>query len=448
MSSKNVISIKNLSKCYHIYQKPIDRILARWMPWKKRDFWALQNIDFSIGKGETVAIIGKNGSGKSTLLQLICGTLQATSGEVRVQGRIAALLELGAGFDLESTGRENVYINGMLLGMTQVEIRREFDKIEAFADIGDFIDQPVKTYSSGMFVRLAFAVIAHASPDILIIDEALAVGDIFFVQKCMRFIREFKKKGTILFVSHDTSAVTSLCDRAVWLDNGQMKMLGSAKEVSERYLAFQHAKDRSSETGEEILDKPNYNREAILSTTTNIRDCRQDMLNDSNLKNEIRLVELGSANNGYGTGKAKITHVNLLQDGQSVASIIGGENVSLEIVVDVSEQLESVIAGFYFKDRLGQRLFGDNTYLSYLHEPISVTPGELMVAIFKFRMPILPVGDYSIDVALASGDQDNHTQHHWIHDAATFKSLSSSVASGLVGIPMESIKFLKANDGV
>src|SRR3990167_2532409 len=198
MSSETAIKITNLSKCYHIYDKPHDRLLQMLMRGRKqyyREFWALNDVSFEIKKGETVGIIGRNGSGKSTLLQMICGTLNPTKGQVETHGRIAALLELGSGFNPEFTGRENVYMNASVLGLSNEEIDARFDDIAAFADIGEFIEQPVKTYSSGMMVRLAFAVIAHVDADILVIDEALSVGDAFFTQKCMRFLRKFMEKG-------------------------------------------------------------------------------------------------------------------------------------------------------------------------------------------------------------------------------------------------------------
>lgn len=442
MLSEHVIEINNLSKVYSIYNKPIDRLISRWNKSKKKEFWALKNISFTVDKGETVAIIGKNGSGKSTLLQTICGTLKATTGYARVNGRVAALLELGAGFDLESTGRDNIFINGMLLGMTEKEIKEKFKSIEQFADIGDFINQPVKTYSSGMFVRLAFAVIANAEPDVLIIDEALAVGDVFFVQKCMRFIRNFKTKGTILFVSHDTSAVTNLCDKAVWLSEGEIMRIGSAKDVTEEYLAFNHRKDRLIEDNEniEISIKSDM---SISNPVEDFPDCRLQMLNDSNLRNEIKLIDISDTNNGYGTGKATIQSVHLYKDGKQLVIVTGGEIVSLEITILCHEVISNIIAGFYFKDRLGQRIFGDNSYLTYMSEPITANANDIIIAKFNFRMPILPVGDYSIDVAFASGDQDSHTQHHWIHDAMTFKSISSGIATGLVGIPMQKIEITR-----
>ena len=220
MCSELAIRVEHLSKCYQIYERPQDRLKqSLWRGRRQffREFWALRDLSCTLRRGETVGVIGRNGSGKSTLLQMICSTLTPTAGTIHVNGRVAALLELGAGFNPEFTGRENVRMNAALLGLTPSEIDARLPAILAFADIDDFVDQPVKTYSSGMFVRLAFAVIAHVDADILIIDEALAVGDGFFTQKCMRFLREFRENGTLLFVSHDTSAVLNLCDRALWL---------------------------------------------------------------------------------------------------------------------------------------------------------------------------------------------------------------------------------------
>ena len=439
MSSEIVINIQNLAKRYDIYARPIDRLLSTWKKGLKQEFWALRDISFSVSKGETVAIIGQNGSGKSTLLQCLCGTLQATQGHIEMHGKIAALLELGAGFDPESTGRENVYINGLLLGMTRDQITQRFSDIEAFADIGTFIDQPVKTYSSGMYVRLAFAVIAHADPDILIIDEALAVGDVYFVQKCMRFIRKFKENGTILFVSHDTAAVTNLCDRAIWLHNGMMRMQGAAKDVTESYLFFQHAKDRRDQTGEDIQHQTAGIRKAN-AVIEDDADCRQELIDHSNLRNIIHMVNMADLEAGFGSGKARIIHTEMLHDGQPTRLIHGGEIITLCIDIQAQENLDHAIAGFYFKDRLGQRLFGDNTFLSYIDHPVSVHAQQKVQARFSFRMPFLPVGDYSLDVAFASGTQHDHTQHHWVHDALTFKATASSAATGLIGIPMQSIE--------
>ena len=250
MSSNDVaIRVSNISKCYQIYDTPRDRlkqfVMPRLMrvvgkPHKQyfREFWALKDVSFEIKKGETIGIIGCNGSGKSTLLQIICGTLTPTNGGVETRGRIAALLELGSGFNPEFTGRENVYMNASVLGLSNEEIDTRFDDIVAFSGVGEFIAQPVKTYSSGMYVRLAFSIIAHVDADILVVDEALSVGDAVFTQKCMRFIRSFQEYGTLIFVSHDTSSVQNLCESSLWLDHGKVKQAGSSKSVVEAYLKW------------------------------------------------------------------------------------------------------------------------------------------------------------------------------------------------------------------
>ncbi|MFM0167851.1 ABC transporter ATP-binding protein [Paraburkholderia sediminicola] len=239
---ETTIRVTDASKRFDIYETPLDRLKHIVFPKRtgySREFWALRDVSLSVTRGETVGIIGRNGSGKSTLLQIICGTLRPTEGDIAINGRVAALLELGAGFNLEFSGRENVYLNAAMLGMTADQIERKFASIEQFAEIGDFIDQPVKTYSSGMYVRLAFAVAIHVDPAVLIIDEALAVGDARFQAKCFNKIKELKKSGvTILFVSHDVGSVRTLCERAVWLDDGRVRMEGNAFAVTAQYTQF------------------------------------------------------------------------------------------------------------------------------------------------------------------------------------------------------------------
>ncbi|WP_454873267.1 ABC transporter ATP-binding protein [Paraburkholderia xenovorans] len=236
------IRVENLSKRFAVYHTRLERLKHIVAPRRTKgfaEFWALDHVDLTIGRGEACAIIGRNGSGKSTLLQILCGTLRATSGRVAVNGRVAALLELGAGFNADFTGRENVYLNGAVLGLSHTEINERFAEIEAFAEVGDFIDQPVKTYSSGMYVRLAFAIAIHVDPQILIVDEALAVGDARFQAKCLNRIKKMQADGvTLLFVSHDVSAVRTLCDRALWLDCGKVKMLADAFSVTAQYSQF------------------------------------------------------------------------------------------------------------------------------------------------------------------------------------------------------------------
>lgn len=245
MSSEIVILATNLSKCYQIYDQPRHRLLQMLFRGRRqyfREFWALRDVSFEIQRGETVGIIGRNGSGKSTLLQMLCGTLSPTSGNVEVNGRVAALLELGAGFNPEFTGRENVYMNAAILGLTREQVESSFSAIEDFAEIGSFMDQPVKTYSSGMYVRLAFSVAVHTKPNVLIVDEALAVGDARFQAKCLKRIKEMKDDGvSILFVSHDISAVRSLCDRAIWLDSGQLRLQGPVFPVTAEYTEYVYA---------------------------------------------------------------------------------------------------------------------------------------------------------------------------------------------------------------
>ena len=454
MSSNDIaISVSNLSKCYLIYDTPRDRLKQFVTPRLQRlsgrapkqyfrEFWAVKDISFEIKKGETVGIIGRNGSGKSTLLQMICGTLNPSSGSIQTNGRIAALLELGSGFNPEFTGRENVYMNASVLGLRNKEIDTRFNDIVAFADIGDFIEQPVKTYSSGMMVRLAFAVIAHVDADILVVDEALAVGDAFFSQKCMRFLRGFMKTGTVLFVSHDTSSIKNLCSYAIWLEKGQVLQEGSPKDVCDLYLqAFYEAQQGTSSTTKlREIKKP----DASLP----IKDQRLEFINASNLRNDLQVFKFDPDAASFGKGGAVIQNVHLLDDhDNSLNWIVGGEKVTLRVTVNAYQNLDSPIIGFYVKDRLGQALFGENTFLSCREQYLSCHKGGELQADFVFYMPLLPSGEYSITVAIANGTQADHVQHHWIHDAVLFKSESSSVASGLIGIPMLEVKlkFLEAN---
>ena len=244
MSDDIVITLKHVSKVFKRYHRPVDRLKEILLPGNPQadEFWALRDISFNVAKGETVGIIGRNGSGKSTLLQIIAGTLQPTNGEVKVAGRISALLELGSGFNPEFTGRQNVFFNGRILGLTQEEIEERFDEIAAFADIGEFIDQPVKSYSSGMFVRLAFAVAINVEPDILVVDEALSVGDEAFQRKCFARIFAIQEAGTsVLFVSHSAASIVELCNKALWIDQGEVLLNGTPKNVVAQYQRLIYA---------------------------------------------------------------------------------------------------------------------------------------------------------------------------------------------------------------
>ena len=436
MSSENTtpdtteyaIEVNGLGKCYQIYDKPSDRLkqmLVRGRKQYYKEFWALKDVSFKIKKGETVGIIGRNGSGKSTLLQMICGTLNPTGGTLHTQGRIAALLELGSGFNPEFTGRENVYMNGAILGLTQNQMAERFDAIEAFADIGSFIDQPVKTYSSGMMVRLAFAVIAHVDADILIIDEALAVGDAIFTQKCMRFLRGFMETGTVLFVSHDTGSVSNLCDQVMWLLGGELRVIGEAIDVINKY--------------NEYCNQEIYGQDIKLNTIETVPGELNSKIRKLDSDTQINFYESIAHSKGWATGDAEIVAVGLTQiDGVSLVKIVGGERVVLTIKVEIKKNINSPIVGFFIKDRLGQSLFGEHTY-TYTQPAKAVKSGQILTASFTFEMPMLPNGDYSMTVSIADGDPYVNIQHHWLHDALILSVNSKKLRYGLVGIQFEKV---------
>jgi lipopolysaccharide transport system ATP-binding protein len=428
------IEVNGLGKCYQIYDKPSDRLkqmLVRGRKQYYKEFWALKDVSFKIKKGETVGIIGRNGSGKSTLLQMICGTLNPTGGEVKVNGRVAALLELGAGFNPEFSGVENVYMAASLYGLSKAEVDQRFDAIATFADIGDHIHQPVKTYSSGMYVRLAFAVIAHVDADILVVDEALAVGDAVFTQKCMRFIRKFRENGTLLFVSHDMGSVLNLCERAVWLHSGQVRQLGASKDISEAYLQY---------TLQEV-----YGHEAQLQAIEQTDDAAaappaldyQAQLSVSNNLSEA---------NGWKSGAGEIVSVNLsvVSGATDTNGVLkGGEMVKMTVEAVAHEDMARPILGFLMRDRLGQDLLGENTLPFTDQQPLPVQAGDCFAADFTFRLPMLPNGDYSVMTSLADGDLSNHVQHHWLHDALLIHVVSSKVRYGLVGAEFKNMNFYK-----
>jgi len=441
------ISVDRVSKCYQVYARPEDRLKQSFLPRLQRlaamkprayykEFWALRDVSLSVRKGETVGIIGRNGSGKSTLLQTICGTLTPTSGGVEVQGRVAALLELGAGFNPEFTGRENVYMNAAVLGLTAEQVDARFDSIVAFADIGDFIDQPVKTYSSGMYVRLAFAVIAHADADVLVVDEALSVGDVFFGQKCMRFLRDFMKRGTVIFVSHDTSAVINLCERVIWMQGGQVRREGPTKEVISEYLEDLYYEDQARDLDAATSSTlQSYSVPAMAP-----RDMRQDLLDASPLRNDIEIFAFNAESGGFGTGSVRVIDTTVSDhDGRPLSWAVGGQPVSVTVTCQAAAEVHSPIVGFEVRDRLGQVIFADNTYLTTRARPVPVKAGEIVKAKFDFRMPILRGGDYTISVAVAEGTQEEHVQHHWLHEALAIHVHASPICLGLMGVPMQAI---------
>lgn len=435
--AQTAVEIRAVSKCYQIYAKPFDRLKQSLLtPVRRRlgghqekyftEFWALREVSAVIPKGATMGIIGRNGSGKSTLLQIISGTLSASTGEVTVNGKVAALLELGAGFNPEFTGRENVYMNAAIYGLTNEQVTERFQSITEFAGIGQFMDQPVKTYSSGMYVRLAFAVIAHVDADILIIDEALSVGDAIFQQKCMRFLRRFRENGTLIFVSHETSSVLNMCETAIWLDGGSVRKQGSAQDVVNAYLEY---------TAQEIYGDAVRVEKLEAAGQPAVEALPEDEAPVMSLFDNIAHSE------GWKTGSAEILSVEVMdQHGVTIDSLKGGERVQIRIVAKAHSDLESPILGFFVKDKLGQSLFGEHTY-TYAPQKFAAADSTL-VALFEFTMPLLPNGAYSVTASVADGDPWTNVQHHWVHDAVIIHVASQKLRYGLVGIPFHAAKLI------
>jgi lipopolysaccharide transport system ATP-binding protein len=475
-----VVHVHDVAKAYAIWSSPKARLahglvtMAGRLPLARlglaklaartrqmhREFHALQDISFEIRKGESWGFIGVNGSGKSTLLKIISGNLRHTHGFVEVEGKVA-ILDYSSGINGEFTGRENVYLKAAILGLTRRQIDERFESIAAFADIGDFIDQPVKTYSSGMAARLGFAIMAHVDADILITDEALAVGDAFFVQKCMAYVRTFLRKGTFLFVSHAVNDVVALCEKAVWLDHGRIQRIGSAREVTDAYLSsasLKHSQKyledrderdrgdaepaprgdrrRSAELQQPQLSAPMHSRPPRV-----VKDPRLEFVNRSRWRNDIEIPEFAPPSTGFGVGGARIVDVSFEDDaGALLTWIIGAEVVRLLIDVEAERDLTSPIVGFQVKDRLGQPLFADNTFLATVEQPLVIPAGRRFRAEFCFQMPLLPVGEYVVRAAVALGSESDNAMLHCIDDALLFRSVSSGARHGLVGVPMLSVK--------
>ena len=382
MSSNLAIQVKNISKSYQIYEKPEDRLLQSiWRGRKRfyREFKALENITFEVEKSETVGIIGKNGSGKSTLLQIICGTITPTNGTVEVNGRVAALLELGAGFNPEFTGVENIYMNAAILGLTKAEIDEKYQKIVSFADIGSFINQPIKTYSSGMQVRLAFAIAINVDPDILIVDEALAVGDMLFQAKCMIRLKQMVDQGvTVLFVSHDTSTVKSLCRRCVLLENGRMVEFGRAADIVDIYIGKSNLElnrllqDQKNTTlvgdriDQEIPDTPGLPDESAL----NNRNIAVSITDEFVWPDSVHR---------YGDGGARILDIKLLDDAYRQADVLEvGQKFIIQVSVRFDEAFPTFAVGYSIRDLKGQMLVGTVTTGENINMP-AVKQGDIYV---------------------------------------------------------------------
>ena len=399
----SLISFQGVSKSYPIYASPRDR-LKELLTFNRRryheDFWALRDISFEVHRGETFCIVGENGSGKSTLLQIVAGILAPTSGRVDVRGRVSALLELGSGFNPEFTGRDNVYLNAAILGFSTPEIDRMFPRIEAFAEIGSFIDQPVKTYSSGMLVRLAFAVAIHMEPEILIVDEALAVGDIYFRQRCMRKVHELRSRGiTILFVSHAVGDVKALGDRTMWLDGGRIRAIGETDQVVSQYLAAMVEKDT-----------------AYLRLRQREAPVREETVTAPEVVTEIPNID-----HRYGDRRAEVLGIAVLDPyGRKLGLLQPGEPVVVRISVKAHDHLAQPNVGFMFRNHLGMDFAGTNTTREGFVLPPMI-PGDVYTVDFHIQLPVLYPASFSFSPAIADGDLVNYRMCDWIDNAVTLQ---------------------------
>jgi len=414
-TDRRVITLRNLSKKYPIYDRP-SRKLWELLTLRKRrfhrEFWALSDVDLEVDAGATLGVIGPNGSGKSTLLQIIAGILQQTSGDRHVRGKVAALLELGAGFNPEFTGRQNVFLNGAVSGLTHREIEDRFDEIVDFAEIGDFIDQPVKSYSSGMFVRLAFAVAIHVDPDILLVDEALAVGDLIFQHRCINRIRRMRRKGkTILFVTHDLQALTQFCDRAILLDQGRKIEDDTPEDVVQKYhaLIFERERKRAGEGDHWV-------------------EVRQD--------ESLELVTtIPYIHNRYGEGGARIIGIILVtSDGKVVSEVRAGDALNVLVSVRFETDIENPIIGITIRDRMGQEITATNSSYEGLVLP-PVRSGERVTVVFRLTLPSLRPGSYSISPAVARGNIWEHRIEDWVDNAYIFNIMDTGLVYGLMKWP-------------
>ena len=389
-----MVLVQNVAKLYKLYKRPSDR-LREALPFGPRkyhqDFWALRDISFQLEKGETLGLVGPNGCGKSTLLQIVCGILPPTLGRVVTRGRIAALLELGAGFNPEFTGRENVFLNGEIMGLSRAEIERAMPSIEAFAEIGEFIGRPVKEYSSGMYVRLAFATAIHVDPEILIVDEALAVGDAVFANRCVRKFEELReRKITVLFVSHDLGLVKQLSDRAILLLNGRIEAQGTPSDVINRYIGL-------------VLEKQEARQEKQQRFEASFR---------------------------HGDGTSEIVSVELLNaEGEPATTVASGETVTVRVRSRFHQPKCDPMVGILIRTRIGMDVYGTNTRIEKAHLGSYQTGDELEVD-FRFDCWLTPQ-QYTLTVATQSADGSSHD---WLDDVIAFDVVDARAAAGVANL--------------
>jgi lipopolysaccharide transport system ATP-binding protein len=457
LSSHREVAIRAtcISKCYHLYDKPQDRLKQTIFPHFQRllripvetysrEFWALKDVSFEVKKGQTVGIIGRNGSGKSTLLQIIAGTLDPTHGKVEVNGRVAALLELGSGFNPEFTGRENVYMNATILGLTKKEIDARFDDIVSFAEIGEFIEQPVKTYSSGMYVRLAFAVQVAVEPDVLIIDEALSVGDMRFSMKCIRRMRELVDKGTsCIFVSHDMSSVVNFCTNALWLHDGMIFEKGEPKRITIDYANFMtYGLLPAQKAGTDACIEEHLS----FSCGENVKR-KNPIVIKKFLHENLKWIDLCNApSTGVRGATIKQLCLSCKETDRHSLALSGGEDVEVFLYVTSTEHLKCPNVCAHFLDKKGNTVFGVNTHFVKRVMP-EVLPNKEIIIKLKLTVPLVLNGQYGVAVAICDGPLQNHILHHMVCEAMTVNIFSPELARNhyFIAVPSGDFELLELN---
>lgn len=393
-----MVSIQNVSKRYSLYHRPVDRLLEvlPFVPPQHGEFWALRDVSLTVQRGEILGIVGPNGSGKSTLLQIVAGILTPTSGRVLTSGRVAALLELGAGFNPEFTGRENVHLNGEILGLSPKEISHIFPAIARFAELGTYLDRPVKEYSSGMYVRLAFATAIHVHPDVLIVDEALAVGDAVFAQRCIRKLEELRDQQlTILFVSHDLGIVKRLAHRAVFMLNGKVAAQGATSDVINRYVGYVHERERASGETEQPAD------------------------------------QIQHSSYRHGDGTSIITSATLCgAAGENLSAVLHGDWMTVRVAIRFRQDSSSPIVGLLIRNRLGIDVYGTNTRIE--GRPLgSFSAGDTLTLDFNVHC-LLTRQEYTVTVATQHADGSSQD---WHDDVLSFTVIDDREIAGLVALP-------------
>ena len=418
LPAETAVAVQAVSKCYRLYDRPSHRLAEALVFGRRRlhrPFWALHDVSFDVPAGITMGIIGRNGSGKSTLLQIIAGTLAPTTGQVLVRGRISALLELGSGFNGEFTGRENVLLNGAVMGLTPEEVTDRYDSIAAFADIGEFIDQPVKTYSSGMLVRLAFAVAVHVDPEVLIVDEALAVGDVLFQHKCMQRMRNLIRSGrTVIFVSHDPGTIKMLCDQAVLLDHGRMLDLGDAEQIARAYHRLLFQQDSATPRPEDAPPAPVVRRMPTRPHDDAEPPCRFAASDEF-------LARVAATR--FGDGGARIVNVELLNlAGEPIYYVDFDEEILLDIHLEFHCAVSRIVVGYLIRNQNGLDVLGTNTFTEGV--PIAdVLPGERLVLRARLRLPLHP-GGYTVSPAVVDERNVQRADYFdWVDHALAFQVL-------------------------